>query len=261
MGKLRQSKDYGMFEMHEFNRPLRDTARLEKSMRRHGFLDAYPLHVSKGAGAKLKIKAGHHRFAVAKRLGLPVKYVICDDAATIHELETCVTRWSFSDYLESFCQVGKADYLTVKKYCDETGISVAVAVSMFGGHWAGSGNFQAEFKSGEFKIRETRHAQTIASLTRHIKACGSPVYNAKLLILALSKMLFLPEFDVETFKRRVKSHAHLIQKQANLKEYMLMVEAVYNRQSKEKINLAFLAEEAAKKRNAVAAQRERMKAA
>ena len=48
-----------------------------------------PSSSDKEPSGKAKIKAGHHRFTVARRIGIPVKYVICDELSevTIQELE------------------------------------------------------------------------------------------------------------------------------------------------------------------------------
>lgn len=248
--KMYQTSDYEIFEMHEFNRDVKKIKDLMKSMRAHGHIPAYPLHVQKGKGGKLKVKAGHHRLFVAMELGIPVYYVICDDLATIHELEKATNSWSMSDYLASWCRVGKDDYIEVRDYCTRTGIPLSLAASMFYGNQAGSGNYNDPFKAGTFKIKDRTQAQTVADIVAHMKNCGVDCYNAQLLVKAISRILYVKEFDVETFKMKVRSHTHMITRQANEKEYMNMIEAVYNRQNKDKIPLAFLADTAAKERNA-----------
>jgi hypothetical protein len=247
--KIQQTTSYEIFEMHEFNRDVHKIKDLEKSMRTHGYIPAYPLHVQKNGGGKLKVKAGHHRLFVAKKLGIPVYYVICDDLATIHELEKSTNTWSMSDYLASWCRVGKEDYIEVRNYCTRTGISLSIAASMFYGNQAGTGNHSDSFKSGSFKIKDRKQANAVADIVEHMKNCGVECYNAQLLVKSISRVLYVPEFDVETFKLKIRSHTHMITKQVNEQEYMNMIEAVYNRQNKEKIPLSFLADTLAKARN------------
>lgn len=247
--KIYQTSDYEIFDMHEFNRDVKKIKGLVKSMSMHGHIPAYPLHVQKDKGGKLKVKAGHHRLFVAMKLGIPVYYVICDDIATIYELEKATNPWSMADHMASHCRVGKEDYIEVRDYCTRTGIPMGMAASMFYGNQAGTSNHAEVFKAGTFKIKDRKHAMAVADVVLHMKHCGVDCYNANLLVKSISRVLYVNEFDVELFKLKVKSHVHMITKQANEQEYMNMIEAVYNRQNKEKIPLAFLADAAAKARN------------
>jgi hypothetical protein len=251
MSKLYKTTDYTVFEMHEFNRDVNKTKDLERSMKAHGFIPAYPLHVVRNGGGQLKVKAGHHRLTVAQRLNIPVYYVVCDDAASIHELEKGTVGWSMSDYLTSYCRVGLPDYLEVRRYCAETGISITQAISMLGGQAAGSGNLNNLFKDGKFKIKSRTHADQVAEIVLHMKSCGVSFCNYRSLVAAISKALYVPEVNAKQFMMKIKSHTYLITKQPNVQEYLKVLEELYNRQSKEKIPVAFLADEMAKSRNLI----------
>jgi hypothetical protein len=252
MTKIMESKDYGMFGMMPFNRDVKRTKYLESSMKRHGWIDAYPMHVVQEGSRKFKIKAGHHRFVVAKKLEIPVKFVVCDDDTTIYELEKASLRWSMQDYLDSHCRNEKPEYLRVKEYCEESGISLQLAISMLGGHSAGSGNFQYEFKDGKYKIKEgSDHADIVKNLVLYIKKHGITFYNQSLLVQAISKTVWVKGFDIAQFKNKIKQFHGIIEKKANLDQYLNMLEELYNRQSRAKVPLKFLATEEAKRRNAV----------
>jgi hypothetical protein len=43
-------------------------------------------------------------------------------------------------------------------------------------------------------------------------------------------------------KKKIKAHFELLKKQASKQDYIIMLEMIYNRQSKEKVPLAFNAE-------------------
>lgn len=247
--KIYETQNYEIFEMHFFNRDVRKTKLLEESMKEHGFIPAYPLHVVRGKDGKLKIKAGHHRFAAARNIGIPVYYVICEDSATIHDLEKATTQWSLQDYLSSWCRVGKQDYIEIRSYCERSGIPLSLAASMFHGNQARAGNYAGAFKRGDFYIRERKHPALVEDITTHMRHCGVDCYNANLLVQAVSKVLYVKEFDATVFKQKVKTHTSMVTRQAGLAEYLRMIEAVYNRSNKDKIPLAFLAETEAKQRN------------
>jgi len=237
--------------MTNFNRDVKKTKRLEKSMLKHGWIDACPLHVIRNGSDKLKIKQGHHRFIAAQKIGIPIKYVECVDDATIYELEATTIRWSMEDYLTSHCRTGKKEYLKVRQYCDETGIGLNQAFSMLAGHAAGSGNFQREFKEGDYKVKGTSdHAGIVKDIVLCIKKYGVPFYNTSLLVKAISKIVWVTELSLPQLKSKIKLFPYLFEKKANLDQYLDLLEEVYNRQSRIKLPLKFLALEEAKRRRA-----------
>jgi hypothetical protein len=252
MIKVMQTRNYEMFELMPFNRDVEKTRHLERSMSEHGWIDAYPLHVKRNGGTKFLIKAGHHRYHVAKKLGIPVKFVVCDDDATIHELEKSTCSWTMKDYLISYCRLGKEDYIRVKSYCDTTGIGLQNAVSMLGGHSAGSGNFTKAFKDGTFKINDRKkHAETVKGIILHCTACGIKFAPTYLFVQSISKVAQVGGFDIQRFKAKIKTFAQFMEKKANLQQYLELIEEIYNRQAREKIPLAFLATQAARERNVI----------
>lgn len=245
--KLTATRNYGLFELTEFNRDVVKTSALEKSMKTHGFLPAYPLHVIRNGNGKLKIKAGHHRFTVARKLNLPVFYVLCEDIATVHELETSTVPWKLNDYLVSFCRCeNKQEYQYVADYIKRTGISIKMSVRMMAGNT--SSNADAQFKAGAFAIRDARHAEIVGDIVIRCKEKGMAWSNHGLFVTALSRVARLAEFDGNQFVRRVEANPALCVKQGTLAGYMDMIERIYNHKSHEKVPLVFLADEAARQR-------------
>ena len=84
--KLKVTRDYDFFEMHNLNRPLHDDPLLLASMKKYGFMPSQPLQCVRNGGTKLKVIRGHHRLNYAKQLGLPVWYIVDDSNTDIFEL-------------------------------------------------------------------------------------------------------------------------------------------------------------------------------
>lgn len=250
MGKqILETNNYSKFELTEFNRDIGKTKELEESMKKYGFLDPYPLHVSRNGNGKLKIKAGHHRFYVAQKLGIPVKYVESRDEASIFELERGTNPWKIKDYLAAYCRQGRPNYLKVRDYCDETGINLQAAISMLAGQDAGSGNHGPAFKMGKYKIKENcSHAAQVRDIVLLLKRLEVPFYSTSLLVRAISKCLWAKEFSVSQFKSKAKAFPFLFVKKANLDQYLDLIEEIYNRRSRQKVPVKFLAQEAADRR-------------
>jgi hypothetical protein len=242
---LRSTENYDLFELHDLNRDVERLERLKDSMKRHGYIKAYPLHVIKNGSGKLKVKAGHHRLAAASVLGLPVYYVVSDDKATIQELENATNPWTLKDYLTSYVRQGRPEYIAVQRYVEETGISLGNAISLIAGEEAMSKNKAAKFKDGKFKPGNPSHAMKIKDIVLFMQSKKIDFASNSLFIGALSKALFVQEFDPARFKKKIAAHKAIFEKQPDVNSYLDVIEAVYNRQSKDKLPISFLAKERA----------------
>ena len=247
--QIKATIDYKMFEMLPFNRDVERIKFLETSMRRYGFLDAYPLHVVKNGNKKLKIKAGHHRFTVARKLHIPVKYVVCDDGGvSIYELEKATRQWKMDDYLSSYCRQGLPEYLKVQKYKRETGIALGMCIALLGGH-TGSGNLADKFKRGEYACSDDGLADTIADIVEVCRVHIQPVATNANFVRALARVIFVDQFSPKKFKTKVKScGARLLEPALKIEEHSANIERIYNHRTSNKIPLSFLADQAAKDR-------------
>jgi len=255
---VRETRNYGMFKLLEFNRDVQKIKNLEASFRNHGWIPAYPMHViqAEDSTGKYIIKAGNHRFFVAKKLNMPVLYVVCQDEAEIFELEQATNHWKLKDYLVSGCRSGNLEYLEVKKYCEETGIPTGLSISMLAGQTAGGGNVTPKFKRGQFSVNKTsNHAQLVKEIVLLCKACEVPFYNKDLFVKALSRVLWVQDLDMKRLKSKIKLFGGDMKRKATLDQHLEQIEEIYNRNStsKARLPLKFLALECAKQRSAVAA--------
>ncbi|OQB23960.1 MAG: ParB-like nuclease domain protein [Firmicutes bacterium ADurb.Bin182] len=251
MGKevIKTTMNVKLFELLPTNRDTKKTTALTKSMQEHGWLKAYPLYCVRNGNGKYTIIDGHHRFEVACRLGIPIRYVVDEKRVSIFEIDDTTNKWSVEDHLTSQCRAGNVDYHKIKKYINDTGIGILPAISMLYGHSAGSHNVGKIFKKGEFLCRDTTNADTVRDIVMFMKRCGIVWAHHVKLVSALSRIAFVPEFSPDTLKEKVKSYPYMIQKQPHLEGYMEMIETAYNFRSRTKVPLKFLADEAARKRN------------
>jgi hypothetical protein len=236
-----ETKDYNRFEMLGFNRDVKRTDSLEASMKRHGWIPAYPMHVVQNSKGKLKIKAGHHRFYVARKLGIPVQYVVCHDDATICELEESTNSWSLNDYLTSNIRNGKGSYQEIQEYCRRTGITISGALSLCGGHQTSTKEVK-RFKKGIYELYgDDVPAEMVGGIVLCMKQAGVTWAATNLLVRALSKVILVEDFNEEVMKRQIEKYSYLITKQLSVYGYLRMLETVYNRSNRNRIPLAFCA--------------------
>lgn len=249
--KIQTTTNYDLFEICPFNRDVRKLDNMRSSMSKHGFIPAYPLHCSQGAKGKLIVKAGHHRLETAKQLKLPVFYVVTQDAASVHELEKASRAWSYKDFILSHARAGSAVHVAIIDFAKRTGISLAQATSMLGGESAVSHNLADKAKDGSIAIGNTDHAELVGSIVVSIKMSGVAFAASSNLVSAISCVVHVPEFEIDVFCHRVATNVHMMIKQSTYMQYLDLVERVYNHGSRNKIPLAFMAKELAKKRSAI----------
>jgi hypothetical protein len=246
---IRQTKNYGMFELHKFNRDIGNIKPLIDSMKKHGWIDAYPMHCVHGENGRFVITGGHHRFEAAKHLGIPVKFVVCKQKVDPSEIEPSATPWSLRDYFESFCRSGNRDYLLVKQYMAETGISLSNALSLMGGESAGSANKVKACKSGKYRVGDTQHAMQVKSIVLQLLGAGVDIANSNIFVQAISKALRVPQFSPKKFISKIKSNGVYPEKRTTVDETLDEIERVYNFKVRKKIPLAFMAKEISKSRH------------
>lgn len=247
--RIYDTKNYNMFQTHPFNRDVKKTKDLEKSMLRLGFLPEKHINCVRTEDGKLRIKEGHHRLYVAKKLGLPVHYTISKSDISIYDLERTRRNWSLDDYLIANVREGRDEYVTIMDFQERTGIPLASCISMFSGEEAGSHNKGPAFKGGRYSISDPTHAETVGDIVLYLKnKCKISWAADSRLVQAISKMVKCKEFDVDRFKKKARTHKYLIEKKPNMGAYLEMMETIYNRQAQEKIPIAFIAREAAAKR-------------
>lgn len=241
---LQSTTDYAKFEICQFNRKVEKTKYLKESMKKHGYIPAYPIHCVKLPNGKLQIKGGHHRFEVAQELGIAVFYVVSDDDADIHEIEDATNRWSQKDYLDSFVNCGHSDYIQLREFHERTKLPLGICSSMLTGESASSNNKGRKFRLGEFKITEegVKHAEMVADVVKFCNEIGIKSFDSTF-IQAVSRCLFVPQFSVEIFKKRCEANVSLFEVCRNVIMQTELFEHIYNRGAlaANRLPLAFLA--------------------
>lgn len=248
--KLQVSKNYDIFEMHEFNRPLHEDPRLLASMQKVGFMPSSPVQCVRNGSGKLKVVRGHHRLSIAKRLSLPVWYVVDDSKVDIFDLEGGRQAWTAPDFLSARAAAGNPHYQRLLEFQKQHRLTLGAAASLLGGESAGSNNKVRQIKDGTFKVgTDLSHASTVVSLTDYCTACGIGFANQTAFVAAISMCVRVPEFDPAVFRHRVKLNGSIMRKRGTKNEYLSEIEALYNYSAKcQRIPLAFEAVKVGKAR-------------
>lgn len=250
MEKILESNNYGMFEMCEFNRDIRKIRPLVNSMKKYGFRSSTPIEVVKNGKGKMKIRSGHHRFVAAQTLKIPIKYIVMDDDITIYEMEETVNNWSMKDYLDANVREGKEEYIEIRKYCEETGLTISNAIAILKGSTSLGKLYLDKFKIGEFeRNRDSELYRNVLDIFSAMKSRNIHGYNVTNFARAVAKCCLLPEFRINHFISRIKQYPFLFKKMATTDQYVDLIEEIYNYKSREKFPLRFRVDEKMKERS------------
>jgi hypothetical protein len=253
--KLECSTDYEVFESHELNRNLRDLSTLKLSMQFHGFRPSSPIHVTQNGDGKLKIKRGHHRFAAAKELGLPVWYVVDNDSMSIYEWEGDTRQtWSLADFIVSYANGGSEDCKALLEFGRKYDIPFRVIVPLLGGESIGSNNKMKLVRLGKYKVDNSAipHTLEIVNTINFLREQDISFAGQFVFLVALDAAYRIPEFDPSIFKTRIKSNPRMMKRRNTRDGYLEEIENVYNYMAKtNRLPVKARAIEECRKRSAV----------
>jgi len=246
---LRMTKDYSLFELHEFNRPLHKDRSLEDSMREHGFMPSSPLQVIKNSNNKLKIVKGHHRYEIAKQLGLSVWYIVDNSNTDIFDLEGSQSKWTTLDFAQARAIAGDEDCIKLLDFWKKHKLPLGAAASLVGGESAGSSNKQREIKTGKFEVGDLKHANQVVKIIDRCRELNISFATSRGFIIAVSKALRVKEFDMDLFMHRIDQNGSQMRKRGTTNEYLDEIEALYNYGAhKTRLPIAFRAKEVSRER-------------
>lgn len=242
---IQETSDYSVFELVKDNRKVnlqsKECRKLAHMMRLHGWIDACPAIVQRN-GAKLVVKDGQHRLAVAKSLGIPAKYVVMDIDIDIAELNSTSRAWGIADYVHRYMAQDNEHYNTLWVFHQRYGLPLSTCAELLGGT-----TYKSQIlKDGDFMVTNTANARGVAELAIYLKSLN-PVAAVDRLARALSACLLVEDFDKGQLIENAEKCPHFLSAATGKVGHTLdALEKVYNYGKQKRVNLKFLAEEAAR---------------
>lgn len=247
--KIESSNNYGRFVDHEFQQKMSPAhlKRIMASMNQFGFLPSKPVQVYT-KGGKYYIIDGHHRFYAAKSLGIPVLFVVEPESHSdaIGMENYAVKKWSMESFVKLYAGKGNPNYQTLLFYASK-GIGIGHAASMLGGQSSHSGNLLKYVRAGTFTVKTTEHCDLVVRAIEELEN-EIPLIRKRTFVEALSVLLYVREFDLDTFIKRALVNPKAFVNCASREQALELIDDVYNFRAREKTNLSFLAKEAMRKR-------------
>ncbi len=150
--------DYDQFKLLSYNRPINHVEKISISLERSNKLYVHPIIVNK----KMEIVDGQNRYEYAKKMQIPLYYVIDEFFEPIDLIHhnTASTNWSLSNYAK-FYSIYCGDDVQVKRNyeicvnaCERFKISFSSFIKMF--HHGGR-SASAFFREGRLNLTKSKN--------------------------------------------------------------------------------------------------------
>jgi hypothetical protein len=244
---IKCTKDYGMFKKIPGNRPVREAhvKRLMNSFDKKYLIS--PIQVNKNMG----VVDGQTRLEAAKRMNLPVYYFEDGDGGLtdVHLINSCMENFKKIEFLDSYCVLGLKPYMQLKDFMKTyPDFSVGTSESILkNSHYEKEWLKDEEgkplgrrhcFKEGLFEIPDLGQAYENAGKIMEYKQYFEGFYQTSF-IRALIRIFKNPKFNNDLMIAKLKLQPRALVPCTSIKEYVNLIEEIYNYRNQKKINLRF----------------------
>jgi hypothetical protein len=182
---------------------------------------------------QLHIVDGQHRFEVSKQLSLPVYFVLANELnlKQIAMLNSRQDKWTQSDFLRCYINIGIEDYKVLDKFLKDYAIGLGSGTEFLMMGKITKGNVSQKFRDGNFTCNYLDETVELIQFSdslfnRYV------FYRDHRLITAVQELRKKALCDFEVLKEKIAKNPRMMDKQATPKEYMYNIERVYNHNNK-----------------------------
>jgi len=247
---IKESKKYDQFSIQECdNRELKvhKHKKLEQSMRRYGYLPAYPIIVYR-KGGKTVVKDGQHRFAIAEKLDIPFYYVETEVDFDTAAVNCTPIGWSLEDYAKRHLEDGLQDYGEALVFSEEHKLSLGLTAALL----AGVTNItqcKDDFVCGTWKVADRPWAESVARLYKDMVQLG-PKLNRQGFLSACMAVCRVARFKAERLLTGARSLRKKLVSYGDRDGYLDLMQDLYNYRQKQLVALKVDAINAMRERSA-----------
>lgn len=222
------SSNYNMFKFLDQNRETMDghISHLMTSIKESG--QVHPIVVNQN----FEIIDGQNRFKACKLLGIPVMYIISNDASIkdVILMNNTQVGWKMKDYMRCFSNPkhdNHKEYLAVKGFMEEYSLNYSIGLYLLS-NGKGDEYGREAFKKGTYKIKNMKKAKQMADVLTKIKAFAPDLVIIMRFCMAYFKLSELDGFDIETSISQLKKYRRKIDGAISFEDYLQRVKDTYN---------------------------------
>jgi hypothetical protein len=254
VNQVNQTSDYARFKTLQGNR---NVSKLHVKRLIESFREAYllsPIVVNQN----YEIIDGQHRFEAAKELNLPINFIMCNDYSLqeVQLLNTNMKNWTKEDYLNAYCDLGYPEYLKFREFmgmfpeisimsCEViltdtvAGVNKKSSSEDLKNQANPSGAYLIKyFQEGDLHIpnleKSVETAKKIMTLKPYYEG-----FSRSTFVRAMIGIFKIEHYQHSRLIDRLEANPNAIQHCANISQYKLMIEEIYNYRSREKVSLRY----------------------
>jgi len=240
--KVYKTTAYSAFSRLQENRDLQEqhVHTLMESFRKDGYLFTI-LYVNE----KMELIDGQHRFEAAKRLHLPVYFIVMPGwgIKEVAILNVNSRNWTMEDFLNTHAKSGNIHYQVFKKFYDQHAFDITTAQLIVLGKRTKHGGTSDDFRSGKMVTREdlVKSAYTKARKIQQFKDFHPYAWKSRNFVEAMLHLLNTKGYDHGHMVEQLKKYPiTMLQESRSLRveEYLNLLVEKYNYRKKDKIELA-----------------------
>jgi len=236
VNRVRKTHNYNMFGAIDGNRTINQThvRALKKSINKEHV--PTPIIVN----SKYEIIDGQHRVEAIKQLGKPVYFVVIDDLAVndVKRLNTIGRNWTVKDFMELYIKEGNQNYIVYRNFLDKYKFNHNETITLLGNKKTTGGTQCMMFRDGDFVVhdynRAVRNVEKILMVKDYYDG-----YRRRSFVYALLDLFGNEKYDHDRFLKKLKYQSVKLQDQTTFKQYLQVIEEIYNYKTSEKNRVRF----------------------
>ena len=237
--KIYYTTEYGIFKFLKGNRDINEAkvSKIKEAIKAGIDVLRYaPIIVNE----QLEIIDGQHRFTVSRELKTNVYYVIHKEAdlSIVPSINSNSTRWRTVDYLNSYIDLKKPEYMALKGFMDKyPRVSLPVAIKMLhDGATFGKSEAIEKFKDGLFKISHAKKAEETSSLLADLEPHTENPYSARF-YEAMLQLIRGKKYDHQHLLSKIAESGRRIDNIQSVKSIIENMESIANHKTRNRITI------------------------
>jgi hypothetical protein len=237
VNQIYRTNEYKKFNRIPGNRVVNKAkvAKLIKSMEKKGWLSTVVITVNE----MFQIIDGQHRYLAARATGTPILYQIVVGSGLNEVIRTNSgsSNWTIKDHIPSQIALGNKSFILLDKLMKEfPELSHSICQMMLTQSTKNPNREDVEngtWEIGDYNIA-VMWSQNLMSLKPYFEG-----YKLTYFVRTVIDALLKPNFNFQEFHHKVVLRPTMLQRCGSKKQYMAMIEEIYNYKRADKINLRF----------------------
>lgn len=227
------SDSYDEFKRLIGNRPLVEAhvKKIVASMKKRGFIKSCPVVVNQ----MMQVADGQHRVEAARRLGLPVWYVVDDNLTILDVIEnvSTVQKWTALDYVRAEVERGNPNYSRLVSLADQFSLSVSTVCQVVK-HGTDSQATRQKLIHGQLTVsqEEIESARTVLAHAQEFEVSLRSFWRNANFIRAINYLCHHELYKKTQMRERLAYQQTKVVRCATVKQFVQMLQDIYNHHSR-----------------------------